>query len=561
MGKYFLFSILTAASLLLMACSGKEKEITVQSIAISQPSAELEIGETLTLKATVSPSNAFYDGITWTSTNPKVATVSGSGVVTAISEGTTTITVMAGGKTANCSVTVRPVVISSVTLDKEALSLIIGESYSLFATVLPENAANRKVLWSSSDYSVAEVDETGKVTAVGVGVAKITVTTEDGGMTATCFVVVSAISVTGISLDKTELSLIIGDKEQLTATVVPSNATDKSVTWSSSDISVASVTAFGEITAEAPGAAIITVTTNDGDKKATCSVTVKPIPVSVTGVSLDQASLSMFVGQTQSLTATVTPSNATNKSVTWSSSNLSVATVSSSGVVTAITEGIATIVVTTEDGGKTANCNVTVSESKVPVPEAVDLGLPSGLKWASFNLGASKPQEFGYYYAWGETEPKDDYSWPTYKWGKDGSLTKYCYNGRDGYDGFKDNKVFLEVMDDAASVALGGKWRMPTSEEQQELMNMCSWKWTTMDGVEGRKVTGPNGNSIFFPAAKSRRGTGFYNYPRPNGFYWSSSIDMENTSFWAMCMVILDVSVKRDGFPREDGFSVRPVSE
>jgi uncharacterized protein YjdB len=177
----------------------------------------------------------------------------------------------------------------------------------------------------------------------------------------------AVISVTSVSLNKTTLSITEGDTYTLTATVSPSNATDKSVTWSSSNTSVAVVSASGLVTAKAAGSATITVTTNDGGKKATCSVTVSNPIVSVTDVSLNKTSMSMMVGDTQTLTATITPSNATDKSVTWSSSNTSVATVSSSGLVTAKAAGSATITVTTNDGGKKATCLVTVQAQTVLV--------------------------------------------------------------------------------------------------------------------------------------------------------------------------------------------------
>lgn len=135
-----------------------------------------------------------------------------------------------------------------------------------------------------------------------------------------------------------------------------------------------------------------------------------------------------------------------------------------------------------------------VYSEKVITHEYVDLGLPSGLKWATCNVGASSPEEYGDYFAWGETEPKDIYSWDTYKWcnGSKNSLTKYCE---------VDNKIILDPEDDAAYVNWGGAWRMPTSAEYKELIDQCSWTWTTQNGVKGYLVVGSNGNSIFFPAA------------------------------------------------------------
>ena len=155
-------------------------------------------------------------------------------------------------------------------------------------------------------------------------------------------------------------------------------------------------------------------------------------------------------------------------------------------------------------------------------PEAVDLGL--NVKWASFNLGASKPEEYGFYYAWGETKPKGDSY--TYKWGDLVALTKYCTDSSYGYNGFTDGKTLLDPEDDVAHVKLGGKWRMPTDAEWTDLRNNCTWEWTTMNGIKGRLVTGPNGNSIFFPAAGFRGGTSLV-YTGSFGDYWSSLLQSD----------------------------------
>jgi len=171
----------------------------------------------------------------------------------------------------------------------------------------------------------------------------------------------TTVAVTGVTLSPTTLSLTVGgDTGTLTATVAPDDATNKGVTWSSSDTSKVTVSTSGVVTAVAVGTATISVTTTDGNFSATCKVTVTP--VAVTGVTLSSTTLSLKVGGDKgTLTATVAPSNATNKGVTWSSSDTSKATVSTSGVVTAVSAGMATITVTTADGNKTTTCEVTVS--------------------------------------------------------------------------------------------------------------------------------------------------------------------------------------------------------
>lgn len=139
-------------------------------------------------------------------------------------------------------------------------------------------------------------------------------------------------------------------------------------------------------------------------------------------------------------------------------------------------------------------------------PPYVDLGLPSGTLWATFNVGASSPEECGDHFSWGETEPKDYYDLSTYKWcnGSYDTMTKYCTNSSYGYNGFTDGKTELDPEDDAAYVNWGPSWRMPSKEQQEELRNNCSWTWTTRNGVKGELVTGPNGNTMFLPAAGIR---------------------------------------------------------
>ena len=285
--------------------------------------------------------------------------------------------------------------------------------------------------------------------------------------------------------------------------------------------------------------------------------------VPVESISLNTTELELSVGESSTLSANVLPDNATYKTVTWSSSNTAVATVSSNGVVTGVGAGTATITVITIDGGKTATCTVTVTEPyTVATPEAVDLGLPSGLKWASFNLGASKPEEYGDYYAWGETGPKEDYAWSTYKWcmGAYNTLTKYCTDSSYGYNGFTDGKTVLDPEDDAAHVNLVGKWRMPTDDEWTELRENCTWSWTTQNGVNGYLVTGPNGNSIFLAAAGDRSSTNL-NDAGSNGYYWSSSLN-SGYPYIARYVCFNSDNVSRNyDYYRFYGQSVRPVTE
>ena len=201
------------------------------------------------------------------------------------------------------------------------------------------------------------------------------------------------------------------------------------------------------------------------------------------------------------------------------------------------------------------------------VPEMVDLGL--SVKWASCNLGASSPEEYGNYYAWGETEPKSDYSWwATYKWCGRNQLTKYCNKSSYGYNGFTDSKTVLDPDDDAATVALGDSWRMPTKAEQDELVNNCTWTKATLNGVYGIKITsnkaGYTDKWIFLPAAGYRSGTslqqdanminGLY------GCYWSSSLYTGNPEqAYNMYLYSNSGSVGTSSDVRYLGRSIRPV--
>jgi hypothetical protein len=190
--------------------------------------------------------------------------------------------------------------------------------------------------------------------------------------------------------------------------------------------------------------------------------------------------------------------------------------------------------------------------------EYVDLGLQSGLKWATCNVGATKPEEYGNYFAWGEVTPKHSYDWSTYKYGTYyNQLTKYCNDSYFGKNSFTDNKTVLDPEDDAATVSWGGAWRMPTKAEQDELRTKCTWDWTTQNGVYGYKVTGPNGNSIFLPAAGYLVG-GALNLAGSGGYYWSSSLYTDGPS-GAYYVYFSSGGVDWYYGNRYYGFSVRPV--
>ena len=254
--------------------------------------------------------------------------------------------------------------VEKVSLNKSATTLTEGESETLTATITPSNATGDKtVKWSSSNEAVAAVDSNGKVTAKKAGTAVITATSSNG-KTAGCTVTVKQkeIAITGISLNKSTTSLTEGESETLTATITPSNATgDKTVKWSSSNEAVAAVDSNGKVTAKKAGTAVITATSSNG-KTAGCTVTVKQKEIVITGISLNKSTTSLTEGESETLTATIAPSNATgDKTVKWSSSNEAVAAVDSNGKVTAKKAGTA-VITATSSNGKSASCTVTVKQ-------------------------------------------------------------------------------------------------------------------------------------------------------------------------------------------------------
>ena len=294
--------------------------------------------------------------------------------------------------------------------------------------------------------------------------------------------------------------------------------------------------------------------------------------IPVTSITLDRNSLELEVGGSAQLTATILPLNATKPSVDWVSENTSIVSVNQAGKVSARAKGSTTITAYSSNG-LSASCSVVVNDPPVvnnPLTEigkafeAVDLGL--SVKWASFNLGATKPEQYGDYFAWGETEPKSDYSWTTYKWcnGDRTKLTKYCLDSSywDSSEP-RDNKTELDPEDDAARVVLGGSWRMPSDAEWTELWENCTWTYTENyngTGIKGRVVAASNGNSIFLPAAGQMIATGPFEVSS-GGYYWSSSLAAEEP-YYAWNVAFYSNSVSRGYFCyRYYGQSVRPVTE
>ncbi|WP_308769500.1 Ig-like domain-containing protein [uncultured Bacteroides sp.] len=348
--------------------------IPVKEVVLSASSLTLKEGESHILIATVTPSDATEQTVTWKSGNPDIATVSDQGKIEAIHAGTCVITASSGGKVSECVVTVlsKTIEVEQIALSSSSLSLKEGESQILTAAIIPNDATERTVSWSSSDPSVATVSSSGEVTAIRAG--SCTIKASAGGKSASCTVTVTTdsgsieVAVEQVVLSSTSLSLKEGESQTLTATVTPDDATEGTVSWSSSNPSVATVSSSGKVTAV--GAGSCTIKASAGGKSASCTVTVSAKVISVQKVILSFSSLSLKEGESQTLTATVKPDDATEGTVSWSSSNPSVATVSSSGKVTAVGAGSCTIKASA--GGKSASCTVRVQSEG-----GVDAGINS----------------------------------------------------------------------------------------------------------------------------------------------------------------------------------------
>lgn len=332
-------------------------------ITLSRSTATLNVGEALNLSVTISPVNAIDKTVIWRSNNAAVANVDSYGRVVGIAPGTATITAIgANGISARCVVTVKEAVtlVRSVTLDRTSETIRGGDYITLTATILPTDATDKTVNWKSSNTRVAYVDNYGRVTAVAAGTATITATSSNG-ITAVCIVTV-VVPANNIYINEPDAIIGIGEVKWFTASVSPTNAADAGVTWTSSHPHIATVDRYsGRVTGVmAPGAATITAQTANG-LTATRTVTVtQAANVPVTNITLNQTEATVTAGKTVQLVATVWPANATNRNVTWTSGNPSVATVSPNGLVTALTIGTTVITAASADGTVIAICVIKV---------------------------------------------------------------------------------------------------------------------------------------------------------------------------------------------------------
>lgn len=340
-------------------CTVTVNKAVPEKITVSPASKSVNVGETFSVATQITPAEAANDKLTWSSNNTSIATVDANGKVTAKAAGTATINVKtSNGKTATCIVTVKNIEATSVTVSPATVTLEVGKTQTVTAKVAPDKA-DQSVTWTSSNTSVATVSSSGVITAKAIGTANITAKTQNG-KTATVAVTVKAVEATGVTISAASNSCTVGSTVTLTAKVTPDKAS-QSVTWTSDNTSVATVSSSGVVTGKTVGKVTITAKTANG-KTATYSVTVTPVEVA--SVVINAASKELAQGATFTLRATVSPTNATDKSVTWTSSNANVAAVDTTGKVTAKAAGKATITAKTSNG-KTATCTITVTETAV----------------------------------------------------------------------------------------------------------------------------------------------------------------------------------------------------
>lgn len=345
-----------------------EPIIPVTGVNLNITEKMINKGETFQLYSQVIPTHATNKNVLWETNNSSVAEVDGNGLVKAVGAGIATITATTfdGSFQAECTVTVK-VPVTNIIIYESQTVFDINETMPLTASVIPENATNKGILWTSSEPEVAIVDENGKITAVNGGTAVITVKTVDGGFEDSCTIMVIA-PVTGIEFNKRYLTVKPGEVQQLAATILPQNASNKEIEWESSDESIVTVDEDGNITGIKIGYVKVAATTKDGGFTAECIVAVAEEPV--TGVRINKDEITIEAGKFEMLSAHLLQGNISVRDLVWSSDDESIAKVGqikNNGKIVEIVgvaAGECIITVTTLDGGHTATSKVIVIPSK-----------------------------------------------------------------------------------------------------------------------------------------------------------------------------------------------------
>ncbi len=354
----------------------------VTGITLNEKEKTLMTGETLELIANISPANATHKDVIWESSDTRVAVVDERGVVTAVGSGTAHITARANGSdvSASCIINVYQQVLE-LKLNYDKLTVRKGTIFWLYATLIPDTALNRDIVWESSLPGVATVDEFGQITALASGITTITATSLDTGATDSCVITVSE-SVTGVTLNVREASIEIGEKLALIPTVTPIEAENKAVTYTTSDESVATVDANGVVTGLKGGTVIITCQTVDRGLIASCRITVNEY---ISDIRFIEKEIYIIKGDKKTLELDVSPKTATNKDFIWTSQNSAILHVDSDGVAYGVNYGTVIVTAMTTDGSeKRDTCKITVikpvdslilREDKIKVEEGKDYQL------------------------------------------------------------------------------------------------------------------------------------------------------------------------------------------
>nr|MCR4807722.1 Ig-like domain-containing protein [Lachnospiraceae bacterium] len=362
-----------------------EKPVPVQGLLIDPMEKRLEIGESFTINPTIIPENATNKKIIWKSTNNNIATVSDNGVVTAgETPGVVTITATTedGGFGMSCSVDVESIRVKSVKINEGDVFMTVGEDTTLTATCKPDNAATKTVEWSSSDPSIVTIAMlAGFMEAKAVGTVTVTARAVDGsGVSDNCTVTVveKKVAVTDITLNRQAQTIFVGESVKLNAAVYPDNATDQRITWKSDDEKIATVSDNGLVIGKGLGTTSIRAKTSNG-VEAKCSITVKKLPVKVTGVEMSPVSKMMRVNESFYLSVKVLPNNADDRTYTFKlgSGSNGIISLSSNGLVKALKEGVATVTVVTNDGGYEATSTISVNRQTDPTPKPTPTPTPT----------------------------------------------------------------------------------------------------------------------------------------------------------------------------------------
>lgn len=338
------------------------KEIVAESVLINEPPAQMFVGDSVNLTASITPENVDNPRIEWSSSDNAVAEVSASEKLIAKTAGTVRITATASnGVAASFDLHVEEKVVESVSLDIDELSLFLGDTYQLCAEVAPADATDQELTWTSSESSIVTVDENGKLSTIACGTATVTATANNG--------VSDAVEVTVEEILIEDMRIIgpsemqIGSNNTLDVEFTPSNATNQYYTWTSSDENILSIDEDGAITACSVGTA--TVTATHSTMTASCEIEVLPIPVDEIRINADVPE-TVEVGTTIAFSASVLPRTATYQDITWSVDDEDVGTIDDNGNFTALSGGKVVVTVRTEDGAE-ASCTLTVKPDRSPI--------------------------------------------------------------------------------------------------------------------------------------------------------------------------------------------------